>query len=274
MRRNERLPLITKMLLDAPGQMISLTELARRFRVAKSTVSEDLAIIRDALKNEPVGELESIVGAAGGVRYTPRFSDQAIHETVAELCQALSDPKRILPGGFIYMSDIIASPRIMSRVGEIFASRLSKGPRPEAVVTVETRGIPIALMTARALDVPLIIVRRAGRVTDGTVVSMNYVSGSRRIETMSLSRRALPQGANVLLIDDFMKAGGSARGLVDLMAEFEAQVLGIGVMVVTAEPKEKLVDDYVSLAVLEAVDEAEREVRVRPDAWVKRLPGP
>lgn len=270
-RRNERLPLITKMLLDAPGQVISLTELASRFGVAKSTVSEDLAIIRGALENEPIGELESIKGAAGGVRYTPRYSNRAIRETVAELCEALSDPHRILPGGFLYMSDLIASPRIMSRVGEIFASRLTNGPRPEAVVTVETRGIPIALMTARALDVPLIIVRRAGRVTDGTVVSMNYVSGSRRIETMSLSRRALPKGANVLLVDDFMKAGGSARGLVDLMAEFEARVLGIGVMVVTAEPKEKLVDDYISLAVLEEVDETNRVVRVRPDAWVERL---
>ena len=62
-----------------------------------------------------------------------------------------------------------------------------------------------------------------------------------------------------------MKAGGSARGLVDLMAEFEARVLGIGVMVVTAEPKEKLVDDYISLAVLEEVDETNRVVRVRPD---------
>ncbi len=270
-RRSERLPLITKMLLDAPGQVISLTELASRFGVAKSTISEDLAIIRDALKSEPIGELESIIGAAGGVRYTPRYSNRAIRETVAELCEALSDPQRILPGGFLYMSDLIASPRMMSRVGEIFASVLTQESRPEAVVTVETRGIPIALMTARALDVPLIIVRRAGRVTDGTVVSMNYVSGSRRIETMSLSRRALPQGATVLLIDDFMKAGGSARGLVDLMAEFEARVLGIGVMVATAKPEEKLVDDYVSLAVLEEVDEVNRVVRVRPDDWVERL---
>lgn len=269
LRRSERVVLITKMLLESPGRVISLKDLAERFGVAKSTVSEDLAQIRELIEREPVGELESLVGAAGGVRYFPRVRAAAIRETVHELCRALASPERILPGGFLYMSDLIASPQLTHRVGEIFATCLAREQRPDAVVTLETRGIPIAMMTARALDVPLVIVRRASRVTDGTVVSMNYVSGSKRIETMSLSRRALPTGARVVVIDDFMKAGGSARGLIDLMKEFEAEVQGIGVLVVTAEPRVKLVDDYVALAVLEAVDERAQEVRVRPSRWVE-----
>ena len=177
------------------------------------------------------------------------------------------------------MSDLVSSPTLMSRVGELFAGRFySEGP-VDAVVTLETRGIPIALMTARALNAPLAIVRRASRVTEGTVVTMNYVSGSaKRIETMSLSRRALPPGARVLIIDDFMKAGGSARGLVDLMEEFGAKVVGMGVLIATAEPRQKLVKEYVALAVLELVDEERREVVVRPSGWVERLreggPGP
>ena len=53
---------------------------------------------------------------------------------------------------------------------------------------------------------------------------------------MSLSRRALSPGMKVVIVDDFMKAGGSARGLVDLVGEFGAEVAGIGVLVETAEP--------------------------------------
>lgn len=136
-------------------------------------------------------------------------------------------------------------------------------------MTLETRGIPIALMTARALNVPLAIVRRVSRVTEGSVVTMNYVSGSaKRIETMSLSRRALREGMRVLIVDDFMKAGGTAKGLVDLVIEFGADVCGIGVLVETSLPREKLVADYVSLVVLEAVDENAREVRLRPSSWI------
>lgn len=272
MRRSQRLPLITKTLLDRPGELISLTELAKCFGAAKSTISEDVAIIRDAFAAQKVGRIETVAGAAGGVRYIPHLSTEAIVETVSELCEALSDPQRILPGGFLYMSDLVSSPTLMSRVGELFAGRFySEGPI-DAVVTLETRGIPIALMTARALNAPLAIVRRVSRVTEGTVVTMNYVSGSaRRIETMSLSRRALSSGARVLIIDDFMKAGGSARGLVDLMEEFGAKVVGMGVLIATAEPKQKLVKEYVSLAVLEHVDEEEKEIVVRPSGWVERL---
>jgi len=274
MRRSERLPLITKMLLDAPGRVISLTDMANRFGAAKSTLSEDLAIIRDTFAAHQMGRIETLAGAAGGVRYIPFMSPAAMVQTVTELCQALSDPQRILPGGFLYMSDLISSPPLMSRVGELFATKFYSENRIDAVVTVETRGIPIALMTARALDAPLAIVRRTSRVTEGTVVTMNYVSGSaKRIETMSLSRRALPADARVLIIDDFMKAGGSARGLVDLMEEFRAEVAGIGVLVATAEPRQKLVKDYVALAVLERVDEERREVVVRPSPWLQALAG-
>ncbi len=68
-----------------------------------------------------------------------------------------------------------------------------------------------------------------------------------------------------------MKAGGTARGLVDLMGEFEAEVVGVGVLIETAVPEEKLVDDYTSLVVLEAVRERPKEVVVRPSAWLSHV---
>jgi purine operon repressor len=74
---------------------------------------------------------------------------------------------------------------------------------------------------------------------------MNYVSGSTgKIQTMYVSKRALKEGSNVLIIDDFMRAGGTAKGMVDLMKEFNANVQGIGVMIATKAPKQKLVNDY------------------------------
>ena len=129
------------------------------------------------------------------------------------------------------------------------------------VVTVETKGIPIALMTANALHVPLIILRRDSKVTEGSSVSINYISGtSGKIERMSVSKRAIKNGANVILIDDFMKGGGTAKGMIDIMKEFDAQVKGIGVMIATKEPSNKVVQDYVPLLILEKVDEVNGEI--------------
>lgn len=271
MRRSARIAAVTKLLVDRPYQTITLTYLSEWLGAAKSTLSEDIAIIRETFARLDMGRIETIAGAAGGVRYVPFLSVEKMREVAGRLVEALSDPGRILPGGFLYMNDIVAAPELLSQIGELFATRFFERS-PDAVVTVETRGIPIAMMTARALNVPLAIVRRSSRLGDGTVVTMNYVSGSaQRIETMSLSRRAIVAGARVLVIDDFMKAGGTARGLVDLMGEFDAEVVGVGVLIETAAPEEKLVDDYTSLVVLEAVRERPKEVVVRPSAWLEQL---
>ncbi len=268
MRRSERISAVTKLLVDRPHQIITLAELGELLGAAKSTLSEDIAIIRDTCQQLGLGRVETLPGAAGGVRYIPLLGREAMRAVVDQLVATLSEPERILPGGFLYMSDIVAAPYLLSRIGELFATRFHER-EPQAVVTVETRGIPIALMTARALNVPLAIVRRSTRLSEGTVLTMNYVSGSaRRIETMSLSRRAIAPGTRVLVIDDFMKAGGTARGLVDLMGEFGAPVVGVGVLIETLEPRQKLVRDYVSLVVLEAVEEETRTVKVRASEWI------
>lgn len=267
-RRSERLVAVVKVLVDRPGAVLSLSDLARRFGAAKSTISEDLAIIRESLARFGLGRVETLPGAAGGVRYLPERPRAEALATVEAFCRQVASPDRILAGGFLYLSDLIFSPTWASAFGEIFADRF-RPLAPDYVLTVETKGIPMALMTARALDRPLVISRRDVRVTEGTAVHINYVSASsRRIQSMSLPRRALPAGARVVFVDDFMKGGGTARGMMDLVAEFDARLLAIGVLLETADPPRKMVEDYVSLAVLEAVDEIARVIRVRPSAWL------
>ena len=268
LRRSERIIAMTKTLLERPYKQFSLNYFTEFFSVAKSTVSEDITIIRQSLQKFGMGFIETYPGAAGGVKYLPYKKAEDISAFVRELCSKLSASDRILPGGFIYMTDIVFSPNFAKQVGEIFATKFSD-LEIDYVITVETKGIPLALMTAHAYNVPLVIIRRDPKVTEGSSVSINYVSGSsRRMQSMTLARRALPVGARVLIIDDFMKAGGTTQGMIDLMVEFDAHVAGIGVLVETAEPAEKLVKDYVSFAVLESIDERTREIKISPSPWV------
>ena len=81
---------------------------------------------------------------------------------------------------------------------------------------------------------------------------------------MSLPRRALPAGARVLIIDDFMKAGGSAKGLCDLASEVGAKVVGAGVLIATCEPAEKMLPDYLTLLELDVLNEQSRVTRIHP----------
>ena len=261
-RRMERLVILAKQLTGKPSHLFSLGEFADAFGCAKSTLSEDMSMIRDALEAQGVGTLETIAGAAGGVRYLPCRKEASIHASLSGMAELCSRPDRIIPGGFLYMSDVLFSPERMVEAGEFFFQRFAP-TAPDYILTIETKGIPLALMTARAFNIPLVIARQGNKVTEGSTVSINYLTGSaKRIQTMSVSRRALPAGARVLVIDDFMKAGGTINGMISLLAEFRANVVGIGVLVESEEAEERLVDEYVSLVKLTSVNVKEKQITV------------
>lgn len=262
MRRSERIAVITKHLVEHPSRLFSLNYFVDLLGVAKSTVSEDLTLIKDAWQQQGLGELKTVAGATGGVKYVPRVADGARQALLQSLAEKLQDRERILPGGFIYISDIIGDPVVTGELGKIFAAMFNV--KADYVVTVATKGIPLAMATARALNLTTVIIRDDSKVTEGSSVSLNYLSGSRTIRTMSLSRRALPQGARVLFIDDFMKAGSTAHAVMKLMEEFDARVVGAGFLIATAWPEEKLITDYVALLSLEEIDEHRGKVVVRP----------
>lgn len=267
MRRSQRIAVITKILCDHPRTHFSLNYFTETLGAAKSTISEDLTLVKEAFLKQGLGHVVTISGAAGGVKYIPFLPEKKITSILEELMAKLSEADRIIPGGFLYITDLIFNPQYAMDIGEIFATVFSS-TEPDYVVTIETKGIPLALATARAFNVPLVIIRDSSKVTEGSAVSINYVSGSsRRIRTMALSRRSLKTGAKVLLIDDFMKGGGTAKAMQDLMEEFKAQVLGTGVLISTTDPSEKLVDNYLALLELEEIDEKERKVAIKLGNW-------
>jgi purine operon repressor len=171
------------------------------------------------------------------------------------------------------MTDLLSMPSVVSRLGDVFATFFADR-RPDAVLAMEVKGIALALMTARAFNVPLVTIRRGGRVmegAEGASVTVNYVSGSSRtVQAMTLPLRAVPAGARVLFIDDFLRGGGTARGVHDLMRESRAEVVGIGVLIESSQPRDKLVDEYVALLTFDGVDAAAGTVRISPSRWTLR----
>ncbi|MGG2067675.1 MULTISPECIES: pur operon repressor [unclassified Bacillus (in: firmicutes)] len=261
-RRSTRLVDMTYYLLQNPRQLVSLTFFAERYQSAKSSISEDLVIIKQTFEQQGVGTLQTVPGAAGGVKYIPYISQEEATQIINELCKLFENPDRILPGGYLYMTDLLSNPRYINGAGRLFASVFARQPI-DAVMTVATKGIPLAYAVANYLDVPVVIARKDNKVTEGPTVSINYVSGSsKRIQTMTLAKRSLPEGANVLIIDDFMKAGGTVQGMISMLEEFNANVVGIGVLVESSDIEERLVDNFVSLIRLSEVDVKEKAIQV------------
>ena len=262
-KRSERLVDMTRHLLENPQELIPLTLFSERYKAAKSSISEDLTIIKETFEERQSGLLVTVSGAAGGVKYIPKVGDSTIREVMNLLMDELRHSDRLLPGGYLFMTDLLGNPRIMDRVGKVFASAFAEKDI-DVIMTVATKGIPIAHAIARHLNVPVVIVRRDSKVTEGSTVSINYVSGStKRIQTMVLSKRSMKSGQKVLITDDFMKAGGTMIGMKNLLEEFGCELAGIAVLVEAHQSEELLVDDYRSLIKLQAVNEKDRTIELK-----------
>ncbi len=261
-QKHDRISVITSILTNNPNKIFTLTHFCNIFDCAKSTISEDLDVVKDIFAQYDLGNIETISGAAGGVYYNPLMTKEQIKEFTNELCEMINRSERIIPGGYIYTNDLLYSPTISKNIGRALAS-LFKDVEVDYIITVETKGIPIALMTAMILNKPMVVVRNQSKLTDGTVIHMNYITGSNhRIKTMCLSTKAIKKGSKVLFIDDFMKAGGTAKGIIDLMQEFEAEMVGIGVLMATRKPEKKVVEDFKALLWLDTVDENNKVVDI------------
>lgn len=272
LQRSERVLTLQRILYDSPGKVFTLGYFTALLGCAKSTVSEDINIIRRVFEKQGIGTIETIAGASGGVRYLPMSTCDRALKLAESLSTELAKKERILPGGYLYTLDIIYNPNIVSDIARIFAGRFFD-KEIDYVITVETKGIPLAFMTARYLNIPLVVVRHYNENTDGASVNINYVSGSsKRIQTMVLPLHSMNRNSRLLFIDDFMKGGGTAKGILELSREFGCEVVGIGVMIKTAEPARKLVDSCFSILTLNYVDESDGITNLTPSDCLGNYP--
>ena len=59
-KRNERMAALTKWLTDSPNQIFTLSQFCERFGSAKSTMSEDIDILRQVFETFELGRLETV----------------------------------------------------------------------------------------------------------------------------------------------------------------------------------------------------------------------
>ena len=64
--KKERICAITGMLMDNPNVVYPLSHFAELFDAAKSTLSEDISVIKETLPKMDMGEIDVLFGANGG----------------------------------------------------------------------------------------------------------------------------------------------------------------------------------------------------------------
>jgi adenine phosphoribosyltransferase len=97
------------------------------------------------------------------------------------------------------------------------------------VVGIEARGFIVAAPVAYRLGAGLVPVGKAGKLpwtTLGVDYELEY--GTERLE---LHSDAVSSGDTVLVVDDVLATGGTARAACDVVHELGAEVAGLGVII-------------------------------------------
>ena len=101
---------------------------------------------------------------------------------------------------------------------------------PEVVVGIEARGFIFGVPVAQELGVGFVAVRKAGKLP-GEVRSVDYALeyGTATLEMQVVA--PIGEGTTVLVIDDLLATGGSARAAIELVRGQGGVVVGAGFVV-------------------------------------------
>lgn len=123
-------------------------------------------------------------------------------------------------------------PKLFVQIGKEIANRF-KDKGIERIVTIEASGIAVALQVAIEMDVPLVFARKKKSIlmTDDVYHSVVYSYTKEENYDVTISKKFLPAGEKVLIIDDFLASGEAAMGLVKLVESAGDTVEGIAIVI-------------------------------------------
>ena len=121
---------------------------------------------------------------------------------------------------------------LFAEMGKEWA-RLFAGENITKILTIEASGIGIACVAAEQFHVPVVFAKKnqtkniAGDVYTAKVESFTHG----RVYDIIVARQFLDPGDRVLLIDDFLANGAALQGLIKVVRDAGATVVGAGIAV-------------------------------------------
>ena len=151
----------------------------------------------------------------------------------------------------------------MKEIGEEFA-RHYDGQGITKVVTIESSGIAPALMTALALNVPMIILKKQPSSVLNQNLYQTVVTSYTKSTSyeLTMSQDYISDKDHVLIVDDFLSNGEAATGAIRLIRKAHATIAGLGVLVEKSfQPgREKLEEQGLDIYALARISKLEAGV--------------
>lgn len=153
---------------------------------------------------------------------------------------------------------------LFNEMGKEFQRRFADTPITK-ILTIETSGIAIACIAAQYFNsVPVVFAKKhAGRNMDEDVYESSVYSYTKDTEyPIRVAKEFINTHDKILIIDDFLASGNAVMGLIDLVKQSGAEIVGIGIVIEKSfqggrELIEKDGYHLESLAVIDAIEDGQ-----------------
>lgn len=122
-------------------------------------------------------------------------------------------------------------PLLMKEIGEGLAQAFTNEVITK-ILTIESSGIAPATMLGLIIGAPVVFARKKKSITQSDVYSTTVKSFTKGNENeIVVSKKFLSPDDNVLIVDDFLAEGSALRGLVDIVKQSGAELVGAGIVI-------------------------------------------
>jgi adenine phosphoribosyltransferase len=145
---------------------------------------------------------------------------------VEELKARIRDVPDFPEPGIVFkdIMPLLADPSCFREAVELLAE-WAEPRRPDVILGAEARGFILGAALAYKLDCGFVAARRPGKLPWKTVsatYALEYGENS-----LELHADAIASGARVLVHDDVLATGGTARAICDLAAQLGGEIVGV-----------------------------------------------
>lgn len=122
---------------------------------------------------------------------------------------------------------------LLQEIGKEFARRFG-GQGVNKILTIEASGIGIAAITAQYFDnAPVVFAKKSkSKNLDGELYTAPVTSYTRGTTfDVQVSKKFLGEGDRVLIIDDFLARGQALKGLIEIVRQAGAELVGCGIVI-------------------------------------------
>ncbi|MBQ7320612.1 MAG: xanthine phosphoribosyltransferase [Clostridia bacterium] len=138
---------------------------------------------------------------------------------------------KVLPGNVLKVSHFLnhqLDVDFLMEMGKEIAARF-EGAGVNKILTIEASGIALAVATAAHMHVPVLFAKKSAssNMSSGKLVTQVASYTHHKVYNVVVSSDLLTEKDRVLIIDDFLACGNAVVGLIDLVHQAHAEVVGV-----------------------------------------------